>query len=69
MALVQVEQDDLDALDTALDEATQAVVDRIQALIDAVPTPLPEAELGALQADVQVLRDLAAPSPVEPPTG
>jgi hypothetical protein len=68
MALVQVEQADLDALDVALDEATAAVLSRIDALIAAVPEPLPAAELSALQEDVEALRSLGAPAPtpVEP---
>jgi Skp family chaperone for outer membrane proteins len=66
MALVQVEQGDLDALDQALDDATKALSDKIQALIDA--GKLPAADVSALQADVENLRALAAPAPVvEPP--
>ena len=65
MALVQVEQDDLDALDVALDEATTAIETRLEALQVA----LPDADLSALQADVAALRNLAAPAsePVDTP--
>ena len=59
MALVQVEQSALDDLDTALDEATTAIADRIQALVDA--GTLPAADVSALLADVDNLRALAAP--------
>ena len=65
MALVQVEQDDLDALDVALDEATTAIETRLEALQVA----LPDADLSALQADVAALRNLSAPAaaPVDTP--
>lgn len=59
--LVSVQQEDLDALDTALDEATAAISARIQALVDA--GTLPVADVSALQADVETLRALAAPTP------
>ena len=65
MALVQVEQSALDDLDVALDEATTAIADRIQALVDA--GSLPAADVSALQADVENLRALSAPAPVEVP--
>jgi hypothetical protein len=49
-----------------LDDATKALSDKIQALIDA--GKLPAADVSALQADVENLRALAAPAPVvEPP--
>jgi len=63
MAMVQVEQGDLDALDASLDEVSSAIANKIQALIDAAQTPLPAAELSALQADVETLRGLSAPVP------
>ena len=65
MALVQVEQDDLDALDVVLDEATTAIETRLEALQVA----LPDADLSALQADVAALRNLSAPAaaPVDTP--
>jgi len=63
MGMVQVEQGDLDALDVSLDEIATAFENKIQALIDAAQTPLPEAELSALQADVVALRGLSAPVP------
>lgn len=65
--LVSVESDDLDALDLALDDATASLAAKIDALIAAASTPLPKAELAALQADVENLRALGAPAPVEPP--
>ena len=63
--LVSVQQEDLDALDVALDEATASIADRIQALVDA--GSLPAADVTALQADVENLRALGAPTPVTPP--
>lgn len=63
MALVSVEETELADLDQALDEATAAIADRIQALIDAGTLPSGEAEVVALQQDVENLRSLAAPSP------
>ena len=63
MALVQIEQDSLDALDAALDEVTTA----IEAKIEALKTTLPDADLSALDADIAALRALAAPAAVEPP--
>jgi hypothetical protein len=65
MALVKVEQSDLDDLDAALDEATQSISDRIDALVAA--GTLPDADVTALKADVDALRALSAPAPVEPP--
>lgn len=62
MALVKVEQADLDALDGALDEVAASLADKIASLA------LPDADLAALNADVDALRALAAPAPVvEPP--
>ena len=62
MALVQVEQADLDALDVALDAATQAIIDKIAAL------NLPPAQLQALQDDLVTLQGISAPAPApEPP--
>lgn len=61
MAKVAVEQDDLDALDAALDEATAALAAKIDAL------NLPAAELQPLLDDVEALRSLSAPAPVAPP--
>jgi hypothetical protein len=62
MAAVQVNQEDLDALDVALDAATQSLADKIAAL------NLPPAQMAALQDDVAALQALAAPAPVvEPP--
>lgn len=65
MALVKVEQGDLDALDQGLDEATTALSDKLQALIDA--GSLPAGDVSALQADLEALKALSAPAPVEPP--
>lgn len=62
MALVQIEQDSLDALDAALDDVTTS----LEAKIEALKTTLPDADLSALDADVAALRALAAPAP-EPP--
>lgn len=62
MALVQIEQDSLDALDAALDEVTTS----IEAKIEGLKTTLPDADLSALDADVAALRALAAPA-AEPP--
>lgn len=67
MALVQVEQTELDALDTALDEATKSIADKLKALMDAAPDVLPPAELAALKADVESLRALGAPTPAPEP--
>jgi hypothetical protein len=61
MAAVQVNQEDLDALDQALDAATQSLADKIAAL------NLPEGDVGPLLEDVAALQALAAPAPVEPP--
>lgn len=58
MALVQVEQDQLDALDSALDE----VATSLEAKIESLKTTLPDADLSALEADVAALRNLAAPA-------
>lgn len=58
MALVQVEQDQLDALDSALDE----VATSLEAKIESLKTSLPDADLSALEADVAALRNLAAPA-------
>jgi hypothetical protein len=65
MGLVQVEQDDLDALDTAFDAATSSIIARIDELVAAVPEPLPPAQLDALMADVEALRALTTPVAVE----
>jgi len=65
MALVKVEQADLDALDQGLDDATAALSAKIQALIDA--GNVPAGDVSALQADLEALRALGAPAPVEPP--
>lgn len=62
MALVQIEQDSLDALDAALDDVTTS----LEAKIESLKVSLPEADLSALDADVAALRALAAPTP-EPP--
>lgn len=61
MGLVQVESDDLVALDTALDAATASLAAKINALA------LPAADLQPLLDDVKALSDLGAPAPVEPP--
>jgi len=61
MALVSVEQGDLDDLDQALDAATQSLSDKIAAL------NLPAADLSALQEDLATLQNLGAPAPVEEP--
>ena len=65
MALVQVEQDDLDALDTALDEVAAS----LEAKLEGLQVSLPDADLSELQADVAALRNLAAPAsePVDTP--
>ena len=64
MALVQIEQDSLDALDAALDEVTTS----LEAKIESLKASLPDADLSALDADVAALRALAAPSaPVDEP--
>lgn len=63
MALVQIEQDSLDALDAALDEVTTS----LEAKIESLKASLPEADLSALDADVAALRALAAPTADEPP--
>lgn len=63
MALVQVEQSDLDALDASLDEVSASLAAKIQALVDAAGEPLPPAQLDALNADVAALRALSAPTP------
>ena len=65
MALVSIEFTELDALDVALDEATAAISARIDLLVAA--GTLPAADVSALQADVENLRALSAPAPVEPP--
>lgn len=62
MALVQIEQDSLDALDAALDDVTTS----LEAKIESLKTTLPDADLSALDADVAALRALAAPT-AEPP--
>lgn len=61
MALVKIEQGDLDALDSALDAATQSLADKIAAL------DLPAGDLTALQEDLATLQNLSAPTPVEEP--
>ena len=61
MALVQVNSDDLDALDTALDEVATA----IEAKIEALAVALPDADLSALQEDVAALRAISAPAATE----
>jgi hypothetical protein len=61
MAQVRVNQEDLDALDTSLDQVATDLAAHIDAL------ELPEADLSALQADVEALRALSAPAPTEPP--
>lgn len=58
MALVQVEQDDLDALDSALDEVATTLETRIEEL----KVTLPDADLSALSADVEALRNIGAPA-------
>lgn len=58
MALVQVEQDDLDALDSALDEVATTLETRIEEL----KVTLPDADLSALTADVEALRNIGAPA-------
>lgn len=65
MALVQVEQDDLDALDSALDEVAAS----LEAKLEGLQVSLPDADLSELQADVAALRNLAAPAsePVDTP--
>ena len=65
MALVQVEQDDLDALDSALDEVAAS----LEAKLEGLQVALPDADLSELQADVAALRNLAAPAsePVDTP--
>jgi len=67
MALVQVEQGDLDALDASRDQVAASRAQKIQDLMDAVTEPLPPAQMDALNADVEALRALAAPTPAEPP--
>lgn len=62
MALVQIEQDSLDALDAALDDVTSS----LEAKIEELKTTLPDADLSALDADVAALRALAAPAPETP---
>lgn len=61
MALVKVEQDDLNALDVSLDEVATSLSDKIAAL------QLPTADLQPLLDDVEALRALGAPAPVDPP--
>jgi hypothetical protein len=61
MAQVQVAQEDLDALDTSLDEATDAISAHIDELVAAAGEQLPEGSLTALQEDVERLRGLRAP--------
>ena len=56
MALVKVEQGDLDALDQGLDAATSALSEKLQALIDA--GSLPAGDVSALQADLEALQAL-----------
>jgi ABC-type transporter Mla subunit MlaD len=61
MAMVKVAQEDLDALDRALDDATSSLADKISAL------ELPAAELQPLLDDVEALRALSAPAPAPTP--
>lgn len=63
MALVKIEQDQLDALDAALDDVTTS----LEAKLEELKASLPDADLSALDADVAALRALAAPAAVEPP--
>ena len=60
MALVQIEQADLDQLDTDLDAATTAIIAKIEGL------NLPAAQMDALKEDLDNLRAISAPAaPVE----
>lgn len=57
MAEVQVAQEDLDALDQALDQVATSLADKINSL------NLPAGDLQPLLDDVETLRGLAAPAP------
>lgn len=61
MAQVRVNSEDLDALDTALDEVTASLTTKIESL------QLPEGDLTELQADLEALRALSAPKPETEP--
>lgn len=61
MTAVRVQQEDLDALDEALDEATAKLSDKLDQL--AAAGTIPEGDLSELKADVEALRNLAAPTP------
>lgn len=57
MAEVSVAQEDLDALDQALDQVATSLADKIASL------NLPAGDLQPLLDDVETLRGLAAPAP------
>jgi len=61
MAAVQVDSDALVQLDSDLDAVAQSLADKIAAL------QLPTADLQPLLDDVEALRALSAPAPVEEP--
>ena len=67
MALVSVEQDELDSLGVALAEVATSLSDKIDALI-AADVPLPAGSLDGLKADLASLQSLVAPAavPVDP---
>jgi prefoldin subunit 5 len=62
MGYVKVLQEDLDAIDQSLDESTAALEQKINAL------NLPEADLAAIQEDLNNLKGLHTPAaePVNP---
>jgi hypothetical protein len=71
MALVQVEQADLDTLSTDLAAAVSSVsteITNLEAAVAAAGTPLPAGSLDALKAGVASLQALEVPVP-PPATG
>jgi hypothetical protein len=70
MALVSIEQTDLDALSTDLAAAVAAVgteIANLEAAVAAAGTPLPAGSLDALKAGVASLQKLEVPAPTPPP--
>lgn len=72
MALVSVEQTDLDTLSTDLSAAVAAVgteITNLEAELTAAGTPLPAGSLDALKAGVASLQALEVPAATPPAAG